>query len=236
MAEEARKVGVDAVVQAIAAAAVVQHPEFAPLAAGGAPVASAAVMTAWDRLMAFRMRNVSIVVEGVASAERLDPQDVVDRLTTDDAGRRFLADLIHAAQDAAVEGKIAALIESARRVATGEVTADVEDLVVRACADLETPHLAVLNAFTRTRDQLGLPPYINDSRLQESGPAALSEAELREALPELGPALSVLLATLIRHGLVSSTGVRTKYHDLQSVSGRVGITGFGTHLAKRFGL
>lgn len=235
-AKKGRQVGIDATVNALAAIAVSQHPEFAPLAAGGAPVASAAVLTVWDRLVAFRMRNVSTVLEGVAAAEQIDPQDVVDQLTADEAGHRFLADLILAAQDTAAQAKMTALIESARRVVAGEVTADIEDLVVRACADLETPHLSVLAAFTQTRDGLGLPPYITASDLQEASTAALSESEVRQILPETGVALNVLLSTLVRHGLVSPTDVHTTYHDVQSSSGRVAITDFGAHLALRLGL
>lgn len=236
MTDDIQRVGVEAAVQALAAAAVVQHPEWAPVAAGGAPVVTAAVRTARERLLTFRMRNVSTVIEGAAAAAQIDPQDVVDRLTSDAAGRKFLADLIQAAQDAAATQKIALLTDAARRVVEGEITADIEDLVVRACADLEGPHLQVLAVFTKTRDDLGLPPYISDEANQEASTAALSEAELGEVLPQLGPALSVLGATLIRHGLVSSTGVRTTYHDIQSVSGRVTITPFGLHLAERFGL
>lgn len=227
----ARQAGVDALVQALAVAAVASTPELGWMAAGSAPVVSAAVQAMWDRVIDFRLKNVSTVVASAADAAELSPGEVIDRLTTHDDGLRFLAGLIHAAQDVAAEGKIAALAESARRVVSGEVSADVEDLMIRALADLETPHAVVLRAFGSTREQLGLPPHDPPQVVNDVTRTAFKMHDLVNLFPQLGNCLPVVLATLSRHAMISAGPPTMEDTRLPLLASR--ITTFGREVNER---
>jgi hypothetical protein len=124
----------------------------------------------------------------------------VSRLASQPLTLRLLADAIRVAQDAVSDEKLAVLAEALAHGAAGEAL-DREHLLVAALADLEVPHLSLLDTFASTSADVNL-------RWGGKMPAAnrllstIRGDELPAARPDLAPYLDALLPALLRHGLI----------------------------------
>ena len=172
-------------------------------------------------------------LERAADHSGIEAAAVVARLTTSDDGLRLLASSLAAAADAALTEQVDAIGAALASGAVDEATIDRELLFVRSVGDLETAHVRVLTALTRTSNELGLGDP--DKPEFDDPVSSLNEHQIALAMPDLADVVDPILATLVRHGLVgnlTSGGGAFFGGGGQQIS-TYAITEFGRHCLRR---
>lgn len=176
-----------------AAGLVVGGPAGAVVGGAAGPVVSAAVSKLLDRVVPARRRRADRMAAGAARRADMTADELVDRLSENERKLLLAAAALTAASNTDLEAKLAALAEA---LAEGALTEDesrleLESLFVAAVADIERPHLRVVQA------------------MRPEGPAAVgarrarfTAAELSQQLPDIASMVGPALATLERHGVV----------------------------------
>jgi hypothetical protein len=195
--------------------------------AGAGPVAE----LLFARLTAWRSRHVDRVVRDAAEEVSLTVDELLDRVLVDELRGELAARVLIAAQDAGTEERLRALSRSlaAGAMATEAEGVGVEILYARALADLDSPHVFVLELFGKTWEELGL------ARDDTFPPDGLAYDQVRQAA-RLGSALEPVLGVLIRHGLLEehhgSQGGFSPFSREQP-RGPLALTEFGRSLLDR---
>jgi hypothetical protein len=195
-----------------AAAGLWLGPE-ASLLAG--PLAAEAMEAALERTRTLRQRNASLMLEEaarIAATSDVSAVDLLEGLTSDPARMQLFAAALDAAARAIADAKLRMLGQALANgsLAQDDAQLNLELLIVRALADIEAPHLRVLDRMypRQKKDR-----YWDAQTPVEGNARAFSLEELygntRTAqisgwtgFPELGEGLDSVLATLRAHGLL----------------------------------
>lgn len=172
--------------------------------AAAAPVVTAGIDALIDRWTARQHLRVSEVVARAAQAAGLPPSQLLERLRAAPEREELVIRTLRAAADTPAELKLVAFATSVAVVATREPAAVAwEALFVRALSDLDLAHLDVLRRFTWSANDLGL----GDGRSAEFDKRVeyLNARQVEIALPSLQGTVGVLLAALVRHGLLDTS-------------------------------
>lgn len=160
-------------------------------------------------------RTVAYAVD-VASSEGLSEAALFDALAGDPARLQLVALALDAATEAIAEVKLRML---GRALVSGALTADdaslsIEIQIVRALAELEAPHLRVLDRlYPHAEDRAGRQRALPAEDVAKNVPRWAIEGTSRRAemlgstsLAELANGMDGLLAVLRSHGLVEVVG------------------------------
>ncbi|NNH21620.1 hypothetical protein [Pseudokineococcus marinus] len=186
------------------------------LAVGAAMLAPAveAVLARFDQVPREQQLAQAQTALALASAQAgVSVETVAQRMRVDGSTRALADETWRAAADAVVEAKIHVL---ARALAAGlrePASCDKHRLWAQAIARLEEPQLWLLETMDRD-----VPPRTGVSQDDEPAddpPGVWSPGQMSLALPELEEEVSLLLAGLLRDGLVDTLGG-------QSLLGHVG--------------
>jgi hypothetical protein len=161
-------------------------------------------------------------------------EELVERLLVDEIHCELAVRVLVAAQDAGSDKQLRAL---SKTLASGAATHDAaqvgaEMLFARALADLDSPHIAVMEAFTKTWQELGLS---NNDTLPPDG---LSYEQLADAV-QFTSVLSPVVGVLMNHGLIeerhSSGGGGMSFFEgpVPTTRGTFVLTAFGESLLER---
>lgn len=198
----------DAGVEAALAGAglVLQGPEAAIAGAVAGPYVLDLVHRSWDHIRQ-RSQQAAARMIGTASAELgQEPRQMLLTAVSTNSGTEILAEALRAAAGTLNEQKIVGLARAlANGLANDQAALDHERLVIRALADIEEPHLAILARMTGDR----MPP--RRTPRQEAAAAWFHpwkrENEIRHWLlnPDGNTSSSVvtpIIHTLERNGLI----------------------------------
>lgn len=144
----ARPKAVEAAAEAIAASAglAIGGPLGAMLGAAVAPYVLHVAQTSWDEITGRRQLSVAQMIGEAAEALDDDPQQLVAAAFSTESGTELLADALSAAAATLNQRKVSALARAlANGLADDLALVDQERLTVRALAELEEPHLALLS-------------------------------------------------------------------------------------------
>lgn len=144
----------DAGVEAALAGAglVLQGPEAAIAGAVAGPYVLDLVHRSWDHIRQ-RSQQAAARMIGTASAELgQEPRQMLLTAVSTNSGTEILAEALRAAAGTLNEQKIVGLARAlANGLANDQAALDHERLVIRALADIEEPHLAILARMTGDR-------------------------------------------------------------------------------------
>jgi len=176
-------------------------PVGALVGAATAPGASVALRLLLETIGPFRIRNVERTIQTGADEAGITPEQLAKALTADQTRQLLASEVVRVAMSTASDRKLRAL---ATVLATGATTADSnvvdrELLFVRVLADLEEPHVVLLNLIGDVVPEGygGIP--------QREYPRPWDEGEVRRALPDLKPIVTPILGTLARHRLIDTS-------------------------------
>lgn len=156
-----------------------------------------------DRFQSWRSRNAERVLEGCAARAGITAEQLAE---VTDLQRLLLAgEVIEAAMRTALEAKLSALADglAAGIAAPDAARVDEEFLFVRALADIEEPHLQLLNTMV-TRDTYG---HSLTSRPEGAPLSSWTGRAIVDRHPPLERVWRALIATLERHALVEAVPV-----------------------------
>ena len=143
-----------------------------------------------------RFRHAAETVADAAQASDSSVEDLLSNAVSDDRRHELLSRVLSIAQDAALRDKRRAL---GRALAAGIVGDDAriddELLFVRAIADVDEPHIKLLEILSEDQP-------IQGSLGGRVSPGGWSLAVVAERHPEFGGALPVLVWTLESHALI----------------------------------
>jgi hypothetical protein len=169
------------------------------------------VSRVWNELSADGRRRTQEVLAYAAVAAGTSPEEVADQIVVGEKSRLLGGTALSAATRTAYPPKVRALaLALASGLANDQARIDDEQLVIAAIADLEAPHVSLLELLVRC-----MPDFREDGIA--SAPAVLSDSGegwrpgsrvwkvrwIAEARPTLAPVLTALLGTLQRHGLAA---------------------------------
>ncbi|HST47409.1 hypothetical protein [Jatrophihabitans sp.] len=217
---------------------------LAALVAGGDPLAAAAAqllapplasltqgaISEWRRHSA---NQIDLALSTATADAGIDPEALFDRLTGDPKRLLLLRDALQSAAATSMQSKARAF---GRAIANGALTADDakidnEALVVRALADLESPHVQVL---ARIQGGTARIPRPGEQRELSEKSLALERLDAHGQAALLQP----LLQTLLRNGLVrqvalgESWGEEPNDEDADRTN-TWAVTNFGVELLQR---
>ena len=195
-------------------------------AVAGASAPAAATVGAFEvvaqlhtREHAARLQRAAAALSLTSELSGLTIEQVRDRVARSPHQLLLLSEVLQAAEATLLEDKARRLAQLLAAGLAQPDTVDVCRLHTSVLADLEGPHLLVMRLLT------AVPVSIDDQdREWESSaqPAGWQRRHLGSEVPALGAAVDVVLATLVRHGLVL---------DLAA-----GTYGGGGHEVERFAL
>ena len=179
-----------------------------------------------ERVLHFRRSQGERVLEIARAESGLGEGELIDRLTADPARTQLLASALGAASSAIAEEKLKALgrIMASGALADDDAVLDRHHLMVRALADIEKPHLRVLDHMYPRRPE-NYTDELWTRRPIHKHAQGYSTATLKEGgkfgdpgLPHLALGMEGLLGTLQSHGLVE-----LRSGDWSKIIERVGI-------------
>jgi hypothetical protein len=145
-----------------------------------------------------RVRHAAEAVAYAAEASGMPADELLEQAVSDDQRHELLARTLGAAQDAALRDKRRAL---GRALAAGiegdDARIDDELLFIRAVADVDVPHIKLLEILSEDQP---LPGQLRGSPFH--GGWSLATVAARH--PEFGGALPSLVWTLESHGLIQT--------------------------------
>lgn len=141
------------------------------------------------------LRNIERVVELVAEATGLSPEDFAAWANRADGRLMLATNAIQAAYNTLYEEKIAALATVLAENLRDDARLDISVLIVAALADLEAMHVRVLNSIEG--QDLPRRPDDRDHIL-----GVVIQSQLEEHFPNLASGVLPIMAALERHGLV----------------------------------
>ncbi len=140
-------------------------------------------------------RSSERVLDVAAETAELRRDDLVGHLAADPKRLQIAGMALSAGAMTTNEDKLRALARSLAMAAKDDALVDPELLVIAALTDMEAPHIKVLRTMAAAASRRN----INGRRTHASHPLRALEFEL----PEVAAVMSPVLATLLRHGLVS---------------------------------
>jgi hypothetical protein len=165
----------------------------------------------WDELTVGGRRRAGEALAATCEALDCDQDELEARITASDRSLLMAGICISAATRTVWAPKVRAL---GRALASGllaedDATIDLEQLIMTAMADLEGPHLSMLELFAwRTPPRYAGDQQIAHPRHNEHGITVprhgWTELEIRLYRSQLAPVAHSLLGTLQRHGLVAA--------------------------------
>lgn len=167
---------------------------------GGAapPVLELALGWLGDQWREQSSRSGQQVLEGAAAESGLSPEQLASRLGGTPKRLQLAGLTLSAAAMTTDQDKLRALARALGAGATDDALVDPEMLAVTALADMEAPHIKVLQRMAASSYAGGRWRRIND-RFQFR---PWTKSALEREIPEMGYALEPVLGTLLRHGLL----------------------------------
>lgn len=202
---------------------LIAGPAGAAAGAVTAPAAQALINFLGLRFERGRHKAARVLADAAAQNGTTEVR-LIDQASHSSQKSELAAEVVNAAARSTTERKLKALASAlARGVAGSDNIAARERLVVAALADLEPLHIAVMKCL------LSRPPmYSSEEDWQQvmlnrpEGAHGWLSGEVTERLPEAGPVIGVVFATLERHYLVIDTAIGTV-----SYKARYTVTDFG---------
>jgi hypothetical protein len=181
--------GRTALAGAVAAISVV-NPALGIAASAALPALETAAST-WQGVRAARTVRA---LNAAAATSGISPDEVVDRLISDDQLITQMAAALNAAANTELKEKIDTLGRSLGQLAMDPATVDTEQLWIRIFSDIDTPHVRALQELLK--EDRELPGHFRLIRAGDLGHFIASPAMA-----------SVVLQTLERHGLAQRPDV-----------------------------
>lgn len=176
----------------------------AAVAAGGAALANpvvglaaAGLLPALDQavtqLQKKQARNVGQALDEAVRVSDLPPEELLERLTGNSARLLLLGNALNAAAQSTYEERVRALGQAlaSGALAADDARVDEEQIWVTVMADIEVPHLRIIE-------------YLMRDHPDRSGPMVTQQDTLAQVSGASYLMTSRLLATLERHGLARS--------------------------------
>jgi hypothetical protein len=184
-------------------------PEAAVAGAAAVPYLELLARWAWDGFRPDSQRRQAEMLGVTAEAAAQDPEQLADLIGQSEGTRLLTATAMAGAARTAWPPKVAAL---GRALAAGliadDARIDVAELVLPAMADMERPHVSLLELLVRWWPGASAPRQ-QDQRLPlrrvgeawEAGRRIWTAVQIGQARPELRPVVTSLIGTLERYGL-----------------------------------
>lgn len=189
--DQRRDLAIQTIVGMVVGGASLAGPDAGATATALAPSLAALIDRLSGVLRSRRGANAEETLTCAIDAASIPAEEFIDRALSDDRHSELLVRALTAAQDTALREKRRALGRALADAVCGDADVNDELLFIRAVADLDAPHIAVLKVISLA------PPAIRPF------PRAWTYKAVLEKLPVLGDTLSAILATLELHTLVS---------------------------------
>jgi hypothetical protein len=172
----------------------------------------------WEELGAAGRRRAGQVLSAAVDAG-VSPDELLDRINASDRTQLLAGYALAAAARTAWQDKVRTLGRSlaAGLLAEDDANIDTEQIIIAAIADIEGPHLTLLDLLTcyepvyvqdSRHSRLDIPTYSykhSADRTWAVGNRYWDVTNIRNAHTQLGSALPSLLGTLQRHGLAAES-------------------------------
>lgn len=193
------------------------------------------IASGWMRAYSERQwRKASYVLSKAAELAGISAAELTSRLEAQPEREELLIRTLRAAHECSLGEKLIAFASALANGLVDERTGQVawEEAFVRALDECDTAHLALLDKFTQTGNQLGLGQGTPEF---DSVPDGLNSPQIRLVVPEYVDILDPLFAILERHALIrqGSTGLQFTRDD-SNLHWR--ITAFGRQFLERLAL
>lgn len=220
--------------------AVIAGPVGLIVGAALGPLLEPLAQKVWDKLSARGQKRMGEALSAACDAG-IPPEELEERINASDRTQLLAGYALAAATRTAWDDKVRTLGRSLASglLANDDAQIDTEQLIVAAIADIEGPHLVLLEFLTcwqtgRTfggpliDGPLDIPAYSRarspDGQWQ-AGYRAWTIRQIRSARPRLAPVIPSLLGTLQRHGLAvqndnTPQAIRQHQRQLEQASAR----------------
>lgn len=202
--DQRRDLAIQTIVGMVVGGASLAGPDAGATATGLAPSLAVLIDRLSGVLRSRRGANAEETLTCAIDAASIPAEEFIDRALSDDKHSELLVRALTVAQDTALGEKRHALGRALADAVCGDADVNDELLFIRAVADLDAPHIAVLKIISL--DPPATRPF----------PRAWTYRAALERLPVLGDTLAAILATLQLHTLVSKM-------QLTAGSGQAGI-------------
>jgi hypothetical protein len=162
--------------------------------------------------LTFPAERTARLLEGAAQEADIPVEDLLEGAGADERRAQLTAEAVAAAQATLLEEKIGVLSRSLAEGLQDDAVVETELLLIRTLADVEKPHLQVLQQIAEDRPA---------GPITEKGWQA---ADLGQMLPHVAHVLDPVLAVLSRHRLIddATRGTYDQPHEERWV-----LTGYG---------
>jgi hypothetical protein len=192
-------------------------PGGALVGAAAAPILAPGIQAFVRRALTFNAERTTRALDGAAHEAGISVGELLEWAGTNERRALFTAEVIAAAQATLLDAHIRVLSKVLADGIRDDAVVDTDMLLVRTLADIEKPHLQVLQQVAQ--DRTGEPV---DLKGWQAG-------DLVGVLPHVALVLDPVLAVLSRHGLIDdeTRGTYDRPHEQRWV-----LTGYGRRCLK----
>ena len=207
-----RDLVVQTFVGAVVGSASLVNPEAGLAASTAAPSVAYGINRLIKVLSHRRSAHAEEALNDAATAASLSVETFIDQALADEKRTELLVRALTTAQDAALRGKRRALGRALAAGVCGSSTTDDEFLFIRALADLDEPHITVLQVLGE------------DAPSHQLIPPGWFYNEILERVPGFANALRSILTTLELHTLITRNQLANEMGNLTDTY-RIGPAG-----------
>jgi hypothetical protein len=203
--ETGRDLAIQSFVGALVSSASLVHPEVAIAASAAAPSMAYSLNRLVRMLSRRRTAHAEEALNDAAEAATLAIEQFIDEALADEKRTELLVRALTTAQDVALREKRRAIGRALAAGVCGTSPVDDEFLFIRALADLDEPHIAVLQVIGR------------EAPAHQPLPRGWLYTEILEQVPGLANALRAILTTLELHTLIAKNQLASEVGRLTDI-------------------